>query len=421
MKRVVVVGGGISGLTAAYALKGRARVTLLEPGELGGTIRTAREQGFVIEGGPDALVAAKPEGAQLCRELGLEDQLIPSKARRVFVYSEGRLHELPEGMFLTVPTKILPMLKSRLVSWPGKIRMGLDLVMPRGSGGDESLGAFVRRRFGREALAKIAEPLMGGIFVADADSLGLQATFPRFLEMERRHRSLIRAMRQVPVSGQSPFLTLRTGLGTLVERLVAALDAEILRRRAVRVEPGFRVVLDDRTLEADAVVVATPAPAAARLLSCPALARIPYVSSATVSLGYRGVTVPEGSGFLLPRAEGRRIHACSFTSWKFEGRAPEGHTLLRCFLVGEHADPVATARAELAEILGIRAEPVITKVFTWPSTNPIYEVGHLDRVAAIEAGLPPGLFLTGAGYRGIGIAGCIADARRVAALIHGQG
>lgn len=414
MKHVAIVGAGIAGLTVAYRLRGKAKVTLVEKGEPGGTIRTVRENGFLIEGGPDSFVIAKPDGAALCKELGLESELMPSRARRVFVYSKGKLHDLPEGMFLTVPTKIWPMLKSGLVSWLGKMRMGMDLVMPRGTGEDESLGSFVRRRFGKEALAKIAEPLMGGIFVAEADRLSLKATFPRFLEMEQEYRSLIRAMRKIPMSGKSPFLTLRSGMKTLVDRLVEGLD--IQRAEATRIEPG-RVITTGGEIAADAIVVATPAPIAAKLLREESLERIPYVSSATVSLGYRGVDVPEASGFIIPRAEGRKIHACSFSSWKFEGRAPEGHVLVRCFLVGEHADPVATAKAELAEILGIRAEPVIVKTFAWPATNPIYEVGHLDRVAEIESRLPKGIFLTGAAYRGVGIPGCVQDAKRVADLI----
>lgn len=415
MKRVAIVGAGIAGLTVAYRLRGRAHVTLIERGDPGGTIRTTRENGFLIEGGPDSFVIAKPDGAQLCKELGLEAELMPSKARRVFVYSRGKLHELPEGMFLTVPTKIWPMLKSGLVSWLGKMRMGLDYVMPRGTGEDESLASFVGRRFGREAVEKIAEPLMGGIFVAEADRLSVKATFPRFLELEQAHRSLIRAFKKIPMSGKSPFLTLRSGMKTLVDKLVEG--QEILRAEVVSVEPGFRVVTSNGTIDADVVVVATPSHIAAKILRLPDLEAIPYVSSATVSLGFRGVEIPEASGFIIPRAEGRKIHACSFSSWKFEGRAPEGHALVRCFLVGEHADPVAIARGELEAILGIRAEPVVAKVYTWPATNPIYEVGHLDRVAAIEAKLPPGIFLTGAAYRGVGIPGCVQDAKRVADLI----
>lgn len=423
MKRVAIVGGGIAGLTAAYALCGKAHVTVVDPGPLGGTIRTAREKGFLIEGGPDSFVVVKPEGMQLCKELGLEKELAPSVARKVYVYSDDNLHELPEGIFLTVPTKILPMAKSRLISWPGKLRMALDLFMPTGNGKDESLGSFVRRRFGREALAKIAEPLMGGIFVADADRLSLQATFPRFLEMERKHRSLIRALRTVPMSGKSPFLTLRGGMDTLVERLISKADATFVRAEVRTVEPGFRIVLSDGDLRADAVLVATPAPVAARLLArwpelSAATAKIPYVSTATVSLGFRVSDIPrplDGSGFVIPRAERRGIFACTWSSSKFEGRAPEGHALLRCFLVGEPRDPLALALREVREILRVEADPVVAKCFSWPATNPIYEVGHQKRLEEIDARLPAGLFLTGAGYRGVGIPGCIGDARAVAA------
>ncbi|MBI2900409.1 MAG: protoporphyrinogen oxidase [Planctomycetes bacterium] len=429
MKHVVVVGGGIAGLATAYALRGKARVTIVEPDVPGGTIRTIREDGFLVEGGPDSFITAKPEGTALCRELGLGDQLIPPSVRKVYVLSRGKLHPLPEGMFLTVPTKIWPMLTSGLISWTGKMRMGMEFFLPRGGGGDESIGAFVRRRFGDEAVAKIAEPLMGGIFVAEADRLSLRATFPRFAEMEEKHRSLIRAMRKIPVTGQSPLLSLRGGMGALVEALLARIDAAIVRAEAKKIEPGYRVVLSDGAVEADAVVVATPPPVTVDLVRAwpelaAAIARVPCETTATVSLGYRAADMPrplDASGFVIPKAEKRRILACTWCSSKFEGRAPDGSALLRCFFVGSPPDPAGVAREELREILGIVAEPVLTKTYLWPGANPIYEVGHQDRVAEIEARTPVGMVLTGSGYRGIGIPGCIADAKRTADRIVGNG
>ncbi len=421
MKRVVIVGGGVAGLAVAYRLRGRAAVTILEPNEPGGTIRTVREKGFLIEGGPDSFVTAKPEGIQLCRELGLGEDLIPPSVRKVYVFSRGSLHELPEGMFLTVPTRIAPMVWTRLISWPGKVRMGLDLVLPRGGGGDESLGSFVRRRFGQEALSKIAEPLMAGIFVAEADRLSLRSTFPRFADLEARHRSLIRAMRSTPPSGQSPLVTLRSGLSSLVERLCTGIDATWVRSAAARVDPGYRVVHAAGAVEGDAVVLATPPPVAAGLLSrwteaAELVGRIRCATTATVSLGYRSGDVPrplDGTGFVMPREERRGILACTWSSSKFVGRAPEGFALLRCFLEGRMSNPAEVARQELRRILGIAAEPVVSRAFEWPEANPIYEVGHGERIAAIERSLPAGLLVTGAGYRGIGIPGCIADASRI--------
>jgi oxygen-dependent protoporphyrinogen oxidase len=426
MKRVVVVGGGIAGLSCAYELhKAGIPVTVVERESPGGTIRTERVGPFLVEAGPDSFITQKPWAKELCEEIGLGERLIPTLSRRVYVFSKGELHPLPEGVFLTVPTKWGPFLKTGLLSFAGKLRMAMDLVLPRGPEvEDESIGSFVRRRLGREALEKLAEPIMAGIYVAPADDLSLRATFPRLAEMEREHRSLIRALRRAkPAGNLSPFLSLRGGMGELVERLVSRMPgvAFVTEREVDRLEaPGgtaWKVRMGDGILEADEVVLAVPAHEARKLW--PAIPAIRYVSTSTVSLAYKGARVPEGTGFVIPKGEGRRILACTWTSQKFEGRAPADHLLVRAFVKGTPADAGATARAEMAEILGLREEPVLEKSYAWPDRNPVYEVGHERRVREFEATLPPGLHLCGSGFHGAGIPDCVKDGRAVARRIMG--
>lgn len=422
MKRVVIIGGGITGLATAYFLaRAGIHAAVLEAGDRpGGVIRTERVDGYLIEGGPDSLLAAKPWGAELCRDLGIE--LTPVRSGPVYVLARGRLEPLPPGMMLTVPARIGPFLRSPLISPLGKLRMAMDLVLPRGPRGDESLGAFVERRLGREARERIAEPLMAGIYLADADQLSLEATFPRLIEMERESRSLMLAARRLRPGGGAIFEAPREGMGQIVEALASRVEVRC-SQRVMCIEPGFQIHTERESIAADAVVVATPAHAAAAMLG-PAfgqlgelLGAIPYVSSTNVSLAFRHARVPAGTGFVVPRGEGRRIVACTWSSQKFDGRAPDGHLLLRCFMVGEGT--IETARDEVRDILGINEEPVAARRFFWPAANPIYQVGHLERVRRLEASLPAGLHLAGSAYHGVGVPDCIRDARRVAALIAG--
>jgi len=447
---VVIIGGGISGLAAALALEKRGvRYQLLEAGEsFGGVIRTETRDGFVLEGGPDAMLAQKPEGIALCRELGLGERLIPTNPdeRAVFVLHRRRLHPLPEGMMLAVPTKIVPFLASGLFSWPGKLRMGLDLVIPGRNGqADESIASFLRRRFGQEAVERIGEPLLAGIHAGDPERLSILATFPRFRELERAHGSLVRGMwaapRPKPQPGAKPpaaFYSLRGGLGELVEALVARLDRGALRTRARvrRIETdgaGFTLATEaGEELRAGRVVVAAPGPRIAPALeplvpeAAAGLAAIPFASSATVLLGYRRGDVAHplgGYGMVVPAGEGLRTSALSFVSTKFKHRAPEGHVLLRGFLGGVR-DPGALSlrddemiecvRSEMRDVLGLRGEPMLTRVFRWPAGTPQLEVGHLERMRAVEQAVSrvPGLFLTGAGVRSTGIPDSVADGTR---------
>ena len=451
---VVVIGGGIAGLSAALALHDAGRdFLLLEAGpQLGGVIRTETTDGFVIEAGPDAILAQKPEGLELCRALGLARRLVPTnpQMRTVFVLHHGRLHPMPEGMMLAVPTRILPFLRSPLFSWPGKLRMGMDVLLPRRAGeGDESIASLLRRRFGDEAVERLGEPLMAGIHAGDPEQLSIQATFPRFVELERRHRSLIRGMwasrPRGPAAGGPAFYSLAGGLGELVEALRLQLPAARVRLgarvRRLRAESGgFGITLPDgSTLSARSVVVAVPAYAAAPLLSGISpeagllLQTLPFASSATVALGYRREDVAhrlDGYGMIVPRREGLRTSACSFVSSKFPGRAPEGHVLLRAFLGGARdpdllqlsdAEIGALARREMRGVLGLRGEPVLERIYRWPRATPQMVVGHLERMNRLDRIVDclPGLFLTGAGIHGAGLPDAIADGARAAGAAAG--
>jgi protoporphyrinogen/coproporphyrinogen III oxidase len=457
--KLVVVGGGIAGLSAAHRAVELARergstleLTLIEARErLGGSIASERVDGFLVEAGPDSFLSEKPWALALCRRLGVEDRLVRTddRFRKVFVWYRGRLHPLPDGFQLLAPTALRPFATSSLFSLPGKLRMALDLVLPRGGGDDESLGAFVRRRLGAEALERVAQPLVAGIYTADPDDLSLTATMPRFLELERVQRSVIlglrRALRRAPLPGTSGarwslFVTFAGGMEELVSTLAARLPggSVALKQRVSgleRVGARWRVVtVEGASVDADRVILATEAHATARLTRYldPALAtlleEIPYASAATVSLGYRRADVPhplDAFGFVVPRTEGKALLAGTFSSVKYPGRAPEGHVLIRGFLGGmlqgamlaEDDDALVTrTRAELRAALGVAAAPLLTRLHRWPASMPQYRVGHLTRVETIEqivAGLP-GLLLAGAAYRGVGIADCVRSGEAAA-------
>jgi len=457
--KLVVIGGGITGLAAAHRAVELARergvaldLTLIEARErLGGTIASERVDGFLVEAGPDSFLSEKPWALALCRRLGVEDRLVRTddRFRKVFVWFGGRLHPLPDGFQLLAPTAMRPFVTSSLFSLPGKLRMALDLVLPRGHADDESLGAFVRRRLGAEALERVAQPLVAGIYTADPDDLSLAATMPRFLEVERRDRSIIlglrRALARAPLPGTSGarwslFVTFAGGMEELVVTLAARLPpgAAVLKQRVsalAREGERWRVrTAEGGAFDAERVIVATEAHATARLVRYldPALANllgeIPYSSAATISLGYRRADVPhplDGFGFVVPRSEGKALLAGTFSSVKYPGRAPAGHVLLRGFLGGmlnaailteDDGALVSRARAELREALGITAEPVLTRLHRWPASMPQYRVGHLARAEAIEhaAAALPGLALAGAAYRGVGIADCVRSGEAAA-------
>ena len=464
-RRVVVIGGGISGLAAAHRLVelGAAAgitpdLTVLESGtRLGGSMGTEHVDGFVIETGADSILTEKPWGLALCRRLGLEDRLVRTRdeQRRTLIVHDGRLEPLPEGFLLMGPTAIWPIVTSPLFSWRGKLRMAADLVLPRGrQDGEESLASFVGRRFGREVLDRVVQPLAGGIYTADPERLSLSATMPRFIEMERRHRSVIWARRrqQLAAAGRtesgarwSMFVAFAEGMQTLIDALAARLPSGTVRfgtRASAVVRDGgeWRVALDGGdTLAADAVIVATPAYAAAAVLRevdptlATALGAISYASSATVTLAYDRGDVPhplDAFGFVVPVVEGRELIACTFSHVKYPGRAPAGTALIRVFSGGALAERmteldddalIASARRELGELLGVRAAPRLVRVYRHPRAMPQYHVGHLARVAAIEERVAalPGLALAGSAYRGIGIPDCVHSGEGAAEAVMG--
>ena len=463
MKKIAIIGGGITGLATAFYLQKyalAADVTLIEnTHRLGGKIASAQENGFVIEGGPDSFLARKPAVMELCRDLGLDKYLIgPNPVQNnTYVWSRDKLHPLPEGMMSMTPTKVVPFLRSRLISWPGKMRMGMEMfVPPRNAMADESLASFVRRRLGGEALEKIAAPLMASIFAADPETLSLQSTFPTFLEMERKHGSLFRAiLHQKRAKGHTPvtsgakdisspmFMTLGGGLQQLVDAIVARLHPQtvLLNRHVltvIRDEDQYRIAFRDGScIPADQVVFATPANLTANLVAdidgvlAMKLRAIRYVSTATVSLGFKSddIKIPlNGFGFVVPHHENRQITACSWSSIKFSHRAPEGHALIRVFVGGACAEALAEqdeaglvdlARKELRAIMGIAAMPVLSTVYRWHKANPQYDVGHQARIAEIDSIVAwnPGMHLAGSAYHGAGVPDCIQSAVKVAQSI----
>jgi oxygen-dependent protoporphyrinogen oxidase len=456
MIRVVIVGGGIAGLSAAYYVQKKAAETGLavsltvleaEP-RWGGKIATDRLNGFVIEGGPDTFLATKVWGLSLCRELGLESRLHGTNPlqKNTYVLHHGRLRPLPEGLTMMIPTRFGSMIRTGLLSWPDKARMGMDFFLPaRESDGDESLGAFVSRRLGRAAYERLIEPLMSGIYAGDGDRLSLQSTFPYLRDLELKYGGLVKGAlaaraRMSKNGGKAPgtrsaFLTPTTGLAEVVEALIERLSAgganlqvgtAVRRINYSNGEYELELETGER-IPADRLILAAPAYAAGEMLAgldpelSTELRAIEYVSTATVSLAYRQADLPrplDGYGYVIPRREGREALACTWTSTKFPHRAPEGCALLRVFIGRAGQEDripwqedglLALAQDELRQTLGITAPSILSRVFIWERAMPQYNLGHPVRLERIEAALErwPGLALAGNGYRGIGIPDCI--------------
>ncbi len=460
MKRIIVIGGGIAGLAAAHRVDELARsngrsidIKLFEAsGRLGGAIATERVGEFLVEAGPDSFISEKPWALNLCDRIGLGHRLVSTQSayQKIFIVHHGRLVALPEGFFLLAPTRLWPFIQTPLFSWPGKLRMAVELLLPRGElPDDESLGAFVRRRFGDEALERVAQPLLGGIYAADPDRLSLTATMPRFKEMERERRSVIYAMwsaqRQRAKSATSAetgsgarwslFVTLAGGMQELVDALNAGLPAGSVRlncaARALTLsadQKNWQVAVgDDEAINADAVILATPAFRAGQLLNPIAagaavdLTNISYASTATINLAYRREDFPQAPdsfGFVVPAIEKRKIMACTFSSLKYPGRAPENCILMRAFVGGSlqpnqfdesDADMERTVRDELASLLGVTAAPIFSRIWRHPASMPQYHVGHEALVKRIEGAIQPfpTLSLAGSAYHGVGISDCV--------------
>ena len=450
---VAILGGGISGLGAAYGLRkavpsaSELALTLIESRpDVGGTIGTELEQGYRIERGPDSFVTLKPRAYELARELGLGSHVVGVRRRRFYGVRRGSLVLAPEALVLLAPARLGPFFRTRLLSAPGKLRASFDLVLPaRRNVGDESLASFVRRRLGRELLDRIADPLVAGIHAGDPERLSMESLLPQFVQYERTYGSVIRGLRasarsRPPPTGgvPRPFASFRGGMGELPQALVVRTPG-VTWRTGVRAL-GLERALDGRlqlalsdggTWTGEAVVLTAPAPAAGELVRtlsprlATALESIRYSSSVVVSLGFRdeAYRAPDGSGVVVPRGEGLRLSACTFSSLKFEGRAPPGHALVRAFYGGARDEAavdlpdesiVALAKQELGGLIGLRGPVELARVHRWPKAHPQYDVGHRDRVAEVERACAevPGLFLAGSGYRGIGTSDCLEDADR---------
>jgi len=458
-KKIVIIGGGISGLATAYSLEERAEregksvaITLLEKkNQIGGNILTERVGDFLIEGGPDCFLSEKPWAIQLCEKLGIADRLLCTndEYRKTYIYWKGRLRELPEGIMLMIPTRFIPLLKSNLFSLAGKFRMGMELFIPkRKSGGDESLSEFVRRRLGQEIVERVAEPLVAGVHAENPDTMSIKSRFPRFVQMEEEYGSLIKGMltkrrRMLNSENGKPkwtmFMTLKNGLDELPLTIVKALKmTTIITNKEVseiNKVSGYKIYLKNGdTIDADVVIFATPSYETGRLLRVlnssisDQLITIPYVSTATISLAYKKDSISHpmnGFGFLVPRVENRRIMGASWVSRKFSYRTPDDSILIRCFIGGsrneelvslDDKDMLKMIKEELKDIMGISAEPILTRIYRWEKAMPQYTIGHDERVSRIEESILkyPDIFVTGSAYRGGGISECIKNAQLTA-------
>jgi protoporphyrinogen/coproporphyrinogen III oxidase len=456
--RIAIIGGGISGLSAAWYLQqhedtSQIKYTVLEQSDRwGGKIRTETVEGygdkpFVIEAGPDSFLTQKPWALQLAIELGIESQLLGTndEIRKVFVINKGKLKPLPDGVLLIVPTRFTPFILSTLISPLGKLRMGLELFLPRKKDDeDESLADFVRRRLGKEALDKLAEPLMSGIYNTEAERQSLLATFPRFRAMEKKYGSLTRGMltarkqrANTPPSKYSTFTSFKNGMCELVDALLEKLAGDLRLNTGVEKinqNTNGAYTLDlasGETIEADAIIMSTPAYITADLLrplapkTADILSTVRYVSTGTISLAFRRSDIKHplnGFGLVIPRSEKRPINAVTWSSQKFNYRAPEDYVLMRAFFGGSRSvesmglddtELLNMVGQQLRELLGIEAQPLFHRIYRWHRANPQYDVGHLDQIDTAEATLPTGVYITGNAYRGIGVPDCVRQAQEL--------
>ncbi|HVO63020.1 MAG TPA: protoporphyrinogen oxidase [Terriglobales bacterium] len=459
MKTIAIVGGGIAGLSAAFALEKHRRkhpesleYSVYECNPIfGGVLHTEQVDGCQIEAGPDSFLTEKPWAAELCRELGLEDQLVGSndRERKTYILVNGKLIEIPDGLMFMVPTKLLPTVLSPLFGMKTKIRMAREWFHPpHRAEADETVSAFVERHYGSEMVDRLADPLLSGVYGGHADQLSVRAVLPRFAEMEAKYGSLGRAMlaarrkmRRLKGTPQPLFTSLLGGMQLMTDALVARISTVSLApsQRVLSVVPqgaGWQITLEQGLRNFDSIVLAVPAHVSAALLhrANPQLANelkgIHYTSSITINLGYPEnvrKSLPPGFGYLVPRSQGRNMLACTFVHTKFPHRVPADRALLRCFMAASNQQEllsdteesiVSVIRHELREILGLNAQPLFSRVYRWEGAMAQYGVGHLERLQKIEQSrkTTPGLFLAGNGYRGIGVPDCIRSGNEAAAL-----
>ncbi|HSE29991.1 MAG TPA: protoporphyrinogen oxidase [Pyrinomonadaceae bacterium] len=470
MKHIVIIGGGISGLAAAHRLTELSRtnatpveITLCEASDrLGGIIQTHLRDGFLLERGPDSFISEKPEAIRLAQRLGIDRRLITTNEqhRCSFIVRKGRLRKVPEGFQLLAPSRFWPFISTDIFSLPGKLRMAADLFLPRANSNgstDESLASFVTRRLGKEALDRMAQPMVGGIYTADPGTLSLRATLPRFLDMEREHRSIILAMlrqgkgsktKGTGVSGPrySLFLSFDSGMQVLtdqLERTIKAAGVRIqLNSKVTSLDHGaaegprsWTITTNDGSqIQADGVCLAVPSYSAAILMEridahlAQQLRAIDYTSTATINFAYRRDDVRhslDGFGFVVPLLENRSLIACTFSSVKFPGRAPEQHVLLRAFVGGalqpeifqlDETEMVERVKSDLNQLLDIQGQPLFVETSKWSGSMPQYYVGHLERISAIETQMNslPGVSVAGNSYRGAGLPDCIRSGETAA-------
>lgn len=468
-KKIVIIGAGISGLSTAYFLKENSAedldITIIEKkSTLGGNINTQKFDGYLVEGGPDSFLSEKPWAMALCKRIGLTEELLPTNAehQKTYIYSKKKLHPMPEGLILMIPTKVMPLAYSSLLSIPGKIRMGLELFIPkRKSTSDESFGHFVQRRLGKEALNKIAEPFIAGVHGGDPNKMSIKASFPKFVAMEQEDGSLIKGMikrmanfkkmaegkraSDNPNNNEAKiritmFMSLKGGMTTLVDTLLTKIkDAKIRTETTVTdisaSDGGYTVAIEgEDSIKADSVVICTPAYSASTIFRSlnrslhEKLLTIPYASTSTISMSFKRSQIKksiDGFGFVVPKAEGKRIIGSTWSSIKWAGRAPDDELLLRCFVGGslhekllEKTDEevMTMVLEDLKSIMDIEGEPVMSRMFRYKKAMPQYTIGHEERVEGIEFELKEhqGLFLTGSAYHGIGISDTVREAESTA-------
>jgi oxygen-dependent protoporphyrinogen oxidase len=460
MKRIAIIGGGISGLSAAYTLEEKRQsgepvdyVLFESSPRLGGVLVTDRVDGCLVEAGPDSFLTEKPWAADLCRKIGLGDQLIGSNdsERKTYILARGKLVVMPDGLMFMVPTKIMPTVLSPLFSLRTKMRMATEWFHPpHKASSDETVAEMVERHYGSEMVDLLADPLLSGVYGGEASQLSVRAVLSRFADMEAKYGSLGRAMLAArkkmgaAASGPAPplFSSLKEGMQQMVDALVARLDANALKTSSpvlsvIPQDDGWTLSAGYQSDHFDAVIIATPTHAAAAVLQdangdlARDLSEIKYSSSVTVTLGYDEKvrrSLPPGFGFLVPRSAGHRMLAATFVHNKFPHRAPENRAIVRCFLGGARDEQIleaseeeilAIVRHELRQIIALNAEPLFARVYKWKSAMAQYTVGHLERLQRIESLRQklPGLALAGNGYNGIGVPDCVRSGAEAATKI----